>query len=160
MKPETMSLMKDALNKELSYYQQISQFLAELPGQFQTQTQAESAVMDLISVLDIEGTTRRLYRDHIWQTMCTEFSSSEDNRLSPDLLTRLGHDDAAQLLLKIQHWAHTIQRQLVKVVIFLKQFNRLNQQFLRLHDTLSNPAYTGKGLVRPKPGPRHMDQEA
>ena len=44
-------------------------------------------------------------------------------------------------------------------MIFLKNFNRLNQQFLRFHDTLSNPAYSGRGLVRLKPGPRHMDQE-
>lgn len=161
MDTETKNLLQDALNRELTYYQQISQFLSELPARFRTQSQAESAVMDLISVLEIEGTTRRHHTEYIWNTLCSEQNlESEGNRLSPHTLSRLGQEDNARLLLKIEQWAYTIQRQLVKVVIFLKQFNRLNQQFLRLHDTLSNPAYTGKGLVRPKPGPRHMDQEA
>jgi len=161
MKPENMLLLKDALNKELAYYQQVSHFLAELPDQFQTQRQAENATLDLISVMDIEGTTRRLYREHIWQSICTELlADQKETRLSAHLLTTLGYEDHAQLLLKVQQWSHTIQRQLVKVVIYLKQFNRLNHHFLRLHDSLSNPAYTGKGLVRPKPDPRHTDQEA
>lgn len=160
MNQETMNMLKDALNKELAYYQQISQFLAGLPARFETQGQADNTVLQLISTLEIEGATRRLYRDHVWQKACAETKGEFDEaRLSADLLARIGQEETARLLLKTQQWAYTIQRQLVKVVIFLKNFNRLNQQFLRFHDTLSNPAYSGRGLVRLKPGPRHMDQE-
>jgi hypothetical protein len=160
MNPKTMLELKDALNRELAYYQQITLFLTDLPTRFQSQSQAESAISDLMSVLEIEGTTRRLYREHIWQKISSEAGSEQGEiRLNAENLLRLGHTDTAEALIKVQQAGYAIQRQLVRVVIFLKQFNRLNQQFLRLHDTLSNPAYTGKGIVRPKPGPRHMDQE-
>lgn len=160
MNPKTMMDLQEALNRELAYYQQISLFLTDLPGKFESRSLAESAILDLMSVLEIEGTTRRLYREHIWQELSREIKSERGEiRLSAENLIRLGHGEAAEALLRVQQIGYTIQRQLVRVVIFLKQFNRLNQQFLRLHDTLSNPSYTGKGLVRPKPGPRHMDQE-
>lgn len=161
MKADTMMLLQEALKQELAYYQQISGFLTELPARFKTQSQADNTIMDLISVLEIEGTTRRLGRDHAWKLVCTEMKQEGgESRLSADMLQRLGYEETARLLVKVQQWAHIIQRQLVKVVVFLKRFNGLNQQLLLLHDSLANPAYTGRGLVRSKPGPRHMDQEA
>ena len=160
MNPNSMMDLKDALNRELSYFQQISLFLTELPGKFHTQAQAESAIMDLMSILEVEGTTRRLYREHIWQKISEELKAEQGEvRLSAEELIRMNQIDTAEILIKVQQIGHTIQRQLVRSVIFLKQYNRLNQQFLRLHDTLSNPSYTGKGLVRRKPSPRHTDQE-